>query len=71
MNGMQTWTPIRHNGPNHLGLLLQRLLNQKLVFIETPDGVESALALTNFRKACDSGRGAVFMSVARERSNAF
>jgi DNA excision repair protein ERCC-2 len=44
---------------------LERLLAYKLVFIETPDIVESSLALKNFRRACDSGRGAIFMSVAR------
>jgi len=27
--------------------------------------VETTLALDNYRRACDSGRGAVFMSVAR------
>lgn len=29
------------------------------------DVVETTLALDNYRRACDSGRGAVFMSVAR------
>lgn len=38
---------------------------QKLVFIETVDVVETTLALDNFRRACDCGRGAVFFSVAR------
>ena len=37
----------------------------KLVFIETVDVVETTLALDNFRRACDCGRGAVFLSVAR------
>ena len=37
----------------------------KLVFIETTDVVETTLALDNFRRACDCGRGAVFFSVAR------
>lgn len=37
----------------------------KLVFIETQDVVETTLALDNFRRACDCGRGAVFLSVAR------
>lgn len=32
----------------------------KLVFIETQDVVETTLALDNFRRACDCGRGAVF-----------
>jgi DNA excision repair protein ERCC-2 len=35
------------------------------VFIETKDVIETTLALDNYRKACDSGRGAVFLSVAR------
>ena len=37
----------------------------KLLFIETKDIVETTLSLANFKKACDSGRGAVFLSVAR------
>ena len=37
----------------------------KLVFIETTDVVETTMALDNFRRACDCGRGAVFLSVAR------
>ena len=44
---------------------LARMLEHKLIFIETPDMVESSLALRNFRHACDAGRGAIFMSVAR------
>lgn len=45
--------------------ILQELTKAKLVFIETKDVVETTLALDNFRRACDSGRGAVFLSVAR------
>ena len=37
----------------------------QLIFIETKDVMETSLALTNFRKACDCGKGAVFLSVAR------
>ncbi len=45
----------------------------KLVFIETVDVVETTLALDNFRRACDCGRGAIFFSVARGKvgSSAF
>jgi hypothetical protein len=43
----------------------QDIMQHKLVFIETPDVVETTLALDNYRKACDCGRGAVFFSVAR------
>mmetsp|Transcript_43074 Transcript_43074/g.104222 ORF Transcript_43074/g.104222 Transcript_43074/m.104222 type:complete len:873 (+) Transcript_43074:119-2737(+) len=45
--------------------VLRDLTRSKLVFIETKDVVETTLALDNFRRACDSGRGAVFLSVAR------
>ena len=45
--------------------MLQDIMQHKLVFIETPDVVETTLALDNYRKACDCGRGAVFFSVAR------
>ncbi|KAI8926822.1 hypothetical protein BC831DRAFT_455121 [Entophlyctis helioformis] len=49
---------------NDLGML-QELLKLKLVFIETPDGTETSIALENYRMACDNGRGAVLLSVAR------
>ena len=45
--------------------LLQDIMQHKLVFIETQDVVETTLALDNYRRACDCGRGAVFFSVAR------
>mmetsp|Transcript_8985 Transcript_8985/g.22241 ORF Transcript_8985/g.22241 Transcript_8985/m.22241 type:complete len:815 (-) Transcript_8985:62-2506(-) len=45
--------------------VLRDLTKSKLVFIETKDVVETTLALDNYRRACDSGRGAVFLSVAR------
>ncbi|KAL5122918.1 General transcription and DNA repair factor IIH helicase subunit XPD [Glycine soja] len=41
------------------------IMQHKLVFIETQDVVETTLALDNYRKACDCGRGAIFFSVAR------
>ncbi|XP_063223266.1 general transcription and DNA repair factor IIH helicase subunit XPD [Bacillus rossius redtenbacheri] len=37
----------------------------KLLFIETQDSAETSLALLNYIKACESGRGAVLLSVAR------
>ncbi|RDY13787.1 DNA repair helicase XPD, partial [Mucuna pruriens] len=40
------------------------IMQHKLVFIETQDVVETTLALDNYRKACDCGRGAIFFSVA-------
>jgi len=45
--------------------VLDRVLEHKLVYIETPDIVETTLALESYKAACDAGRGAVFLSVAR------
>lgn len=45
--------------------ILAELMALKLVFIETQDVIETTLALDNYRRACDCGRGAVFLSVAR------
>ncbi|CAM8998013.1 unnamed protein product [Rhodiola kirilowii] len=52
------------NSWNETGILKDIMLH-KLVFIETQDVVETTLALDNYRRACDCGRGAVFFSVAR------
>ncbi|XP_076912985.1 general transcription and DNA repair factor IIH helicase subunit XPD-like [Bidens hawaiensis] len=52
------------NSWNETGIL-KDIMQRKLVFIETQDVVETTLALDNYRKACDCGRGAVFFSVAR------
>ncbi|KAG6508379.1 general transcription and DNA repair factor IIH helicase subunit XPD-like [Zingiber officinale] len=52
------------NSWNEMGIL-QDVMQHKLVFIETQDVVETTLALDNYRRACDCGRGAVFLSVAR------
>lgn len=45
--------------------VLASVLRHKLLFIETPDGLETSVALDNYRRACDNGRGAVLLSVAR------
>ncbi|CDW57263.1 TFIIH basal transcription factor complex [Trichuris trichiura] len=45
--------------------MVDRIMKNKLLFIETKDSVETALALHNYAKACESGRGAVLLSVAR------
>ncbi|ETO16216.1 hypothetical protein RFI_21142 [Reticulomyxa filosa] len=45
--------------------MLQEIMKAKLIFIETKDIVETSLALNSFKKACDCGRGAIFLSVAR------
>ena len=46
--------------------VLAKLLQWKLVFIETKDVVETTLALNNFKRAC--GRGGAFRSVARGKA---
>ncbi|RHY08339.1 hypothetical protein DYB37_006703 [Aphanomyces astaci] len=45
--------------------VLKKVLAHKLIFIETKDIVETTLALDNYKRACEIGRGAVFFSVAR------
>ncbi|KAM0674951.1 TFIIH/NER complex ATP-dependent 5'-3' DNA helicase subunit [Gurleya vavrai] len=45
--------------------LLDEIIFNKLVFIETPDMKETEKALSNYKKACENGRGAVLFSVAR------
>ncbi|KAL7750753.1 TFIIH/NER complex ATP-dependent 5'-3' DNA helicase subunit [Sorochytrium milnesiophthora] len=49
---------------NDLGLL-NEVWKHKLIFVETPDAAETSVALENYRAACDNGRGAVLLSVAR------
>ncbi|RKP13083.1 helicase C-terminal domain-containing protein, partial [Piptocephalis cylindrospora] len=45
--------------------ILQEVWRNKLIFVETPDAAETSLALEHYRVACDNGRGAVLLSVAR------
>ncbi|CAG8575136.1 7089_t:CDS:10, partial [Diversispora eburnea] len=45
--------------------ILNEAWKHKLIFMETPDAAETSLALMNYRKACDNGRGAILLSVAR------
>lgn len=45
--------------------VIKEILKNKLIFVETPDSRETMLALKNYRQACDSGRGAILLSVAR------
>ncbi|KAL0084671.1 hypothetical protein F4703DRAFT_1855431 [Phycomyces blakesleeanus] len=49
---------------NDMGIL-NEAWKHKLIFVETPDSAETSLALANYRKACDNGRGAILLSVAR------
>ncbi|XP_046751476.1 general transcription and DNA repair factor IIH helicase subunit XPD isoform X1 [Diprion similis] len=45
--------------------VVDQLQRHKLLFIETQDSAETSLALMNYIKACENGRGAVLLSVAR------
>ncbi|XP_066155132.1 general transcription and DNA repair factor IIH helicase subunit XPD [Euwallacea fornicatus] len=45
--------------------VIDSLQRYKLLFIETQDSAETSLALMYYIKACESGRGAVLLSVAR------
>ena len=45
--------------------IIDQVLKHKLLFIETTDSAETSLALFNYTKACENGRGAVLLSVAR------
>ncbi|KAK2197141.1 bifunctional RAD3-XPD family/Helical and beta-bridge domain/ATP-dependent helicase [Babesia duncani] len=45
--------------------IIASIMEHKLVFMETKDVVTTTLALHNYRKACDVGRGALFLSICR------
>lgn len=45
--------------------IMQKILENKLIYIETKDLAQTVMALENYRKSCDCGRGAVFLSIAR------
>merc|ERR1712142_1371404 len=45
--------------------IIDSVQKNKLLFIETQDAAETALALYNYQKACENGRGAILLSVAR------
>ncbi|TYJ57741.1 hypothetical protein B9479_001595 [Cryptococcus floricola] len=45
--------------------ILSEVWKHKLLFVETPDAMETSIALRNYREACNNGRGAVLLSVAR------
>jgi DNA excision repair protein ERCC-2 len=45
--------------------IIDSIQRNKLLFIETQDAAETSLALYNYVKACENGRGAVLLSVAR------
>jgi Rad3-related DNA helicase len=48
--------------------LLPRLAEEKLVFVESRDAQDASSALSDFRTACDVGRGGLFLGVARGKA---
>ncbi len=45
--------------------VLDEVWKYKLILVETPDSQETSLALETYRTACENGRGAIFLCVAR------
>jgi len=45
--------------------VIDTIQKHKLLFIETQDAAETSLALLNYIKACENGRGGVLLAVAR------
>ncbi|BFZ56182.1 TFIIH/NER complex ATP-dependent 5'-3' DNA helicase subunit [Savitreella phatthalungensis] len=45
--------------------ILDEVWKYKLILVETPDAQETSLALETYRTACENGRGAIFLCVAR------
>ena len=45
--------------------VLDAIWRYKLILVETPDSQETSLALETYRTACNNGRGAVLLCVAR------
>ena len=45
--------------------ILDQIWNYKLLLVETPDAQETSLALETYRTACENGKGAILLCVAR------
>ena len=45
--------------------ILNEIMKHKVLFIETRDYVKTSLEVYKYKKACDIGRGAMFLTVAR------
>lgn len=48
--------------------IIDKILKYKLIFVETTDSHDTSIALLNYNKACENGRGAVLLSVARGKN---
>ncbi|MGH0120997.1 UNVERIFIED_CONTAM: hypothetical protein FKN15_070189 [Acipenser sinensis] len=56
--------PILHFSAVMFGIL-ENIQRNKLIFIETQDAAETSMALEKYQEACENGRGAILLSVAR------
>ena len=45
--------------------MIEQLIEFKYIFIEKKDPTETEESLRNYRKACDIGRGGIFLAIAR------
>ncbi|EHY58855.1 TFIIH/NER complex ATP-dependent 5'-3' DNA helicase subunit [Exophiala dermatitidis] len=45
--------------------ILDQIWTYKLILVETPDAQETSLALETYRTACENGKGAILLCVAR------
>ena len=56
----QTQPRIEHFSPNRYDQgVIDQIQRHKLLFIETQDAAETSLALLNYIKACENGRGII------------
>lgn len=62
---MPSLSYVQHSPLTYVQGILTEVWKHKLIFVETPDANETSIALENYRRACDNGRGAVLLSVAR------
>uniref|UniRef100_A0A672QXU9 General transcription and DNA repair factor IIH helicase subunit XPD n=1 Tax=Sinocyclocheilus grahami TaxID=75366 RepID=A0A672QXU9_SINGR len=46
-------------------IIEKNIQRNKLIFIETQDAAETSMALEKYQEACENGRGAILLSVAR------
>ena len=45
--------------------MIDQLIESRYIYIEKKDPVETEESLKNYRKACDVGRGGIFLAIAR------
>jgi DNA excision repair protein ERCC-2 len=50
--------------------VLDQIWQYKLILVETPDAQETSLAPETYRTACENGKGAILLCVARGKVSA-